>query len=128
MTILFLVLALIIVFVVANKINNRGIISVNAQEAQELVKDPAVAILDVRTTQEFEQGHIQGAKLMPVAQINNRINELASLKDRKILIYCHSGNRSRAASRILIKNGFKNVMHFQGGITAWIDAGLAINK
>ena len=126
MNILFLVLAIIIILVVVNKINNRGIAQVSVDYAQNLVKDSTVTVLDVRTPQEFTQGHIKGARLIPVQELGERMSELASLKDRQILVYCHSGNRSTTASRMLLKNGFKKISNLQGGITAWNNRGNTI--
>jgi Rhodanese-related sulfurtransferase len=128
MNILFIVLAIIIIFFALGKINNRGVTQMNVETAQELIKDSAVTVLDVRTPQEFGQGYIKGARLIPVAEISGRINELASLKDRQILVYCHSGNRSTTAGRILLKNGFKKVANLSGGIAAWKNAGYKIIK
>jgi len=128
MNILILVVGIIIVLIIANKINKRGITMVNAQQARDLIKDSTTVVLDVRSTQEFAQGHIQGARLIPVSEIDTRISELADLKDRPILVYCHAGSRSSTASRILLKNGFKKVSNLQGGITAWSGHGGAIVK
>jgi len=100
----------------------------NVENAQELVKDSTVTILDVRTPQEFAEGHIQRARLVPVAEINDKIGDIYPLKDKQILVYCHSGNRSAVASRILQKNGFTKVNNLDGGITAWIARGNKIVK
>lgn len=123
MNTVLIILAIAIVFIVVSKFNNRGIAQVNVNQAISLIKDSTITILDVRTPQEYGQGHLQGARLIPVQELGERISELASLKDRQILVYCHSGNRSSAASRMLIKNGFKKVSNLQGGITAWNNAG-----
>ena len=128
MNIVYVILALIIVFVIATKFNNRGIKHLNVENAQELVKDSTVTILDVRTPQEFAEGHIQRARLVPVAEINDKIGELSTLKDKQILVYCHSGNRSAVASRILQKNGFTKVDNLDGGISAWTARGNKIVK
>ena len=128
MNIVYVILALIIVFVIVTKFNNRGIKHMNVENAQELVKDSTVTILDVRTPQEFAEGHIQRARLVPVAEINDKIGELSTLKDKQILVYCHSGNRSAVASRILQKNGFTKVDNLDGGISAWTARGNKIVK
>jgi phage shock protein E len=126
--IVYVILAIVIVFVIVTKFNNRGIKHMNVENAQELVKDLAVTILDVRSPEEFAQGHLQKARLIPVGEIANRIGELSSLKDKKILVYCHAGNRSAVASRILMKNGFTSVENLDGGITAWTARGNKIVK
>jgi rhodanese-related sulfurtransferase len=128
MSILFIVAAVIVIFIVMEKITNRGGLQVNIKAAQALVKDHSVTILDVRTSQEFSQGHIQGARLLPVDEISGRLNELDSLKDKRILVYCHAGNRSARACALLSKNGFTQVNNLQGGITAWTNGGNKIVK
>ena len=116
-------MAIVVVLVVVSRINNRGISQVNAEAALAMTRDSGVTILDVRTPEEFREGHIKGAKLFPVSDIGDRIGELSALKDRPILVYCHAGNRSAAASRILRKNGFTKFANLRGGIAAWNSAG-----
>jgi rhodanese-related sulfurtransferase len=96
---------------------------VTAPVARDMMKDPQVIVLDVRSPQEHAQSHIEGSKLIPVAELADRVNELNDYKNREILIYCYRGNRSKTAYRILEKNGFSNIKNLQGGITAWINAG-----
>ncbi len=74
-------------------------------------------ILDVRQPREYEQGHLGGALLMPVKEIPDRIAELD--RDEPLLVYCHSGVRSKAASQLLLAEGFKEVYNMSGGIAAW---------
>jgi rhodanese-related sulfurtransferase len=120
---LLVIIAIIIVVVAAGKIINHDVTLANVAKAKALIQDSTVKILDVRTPQEFSQGHIKGAQLIPVYDLSNRIQELAPFKDRPILVYCHSGNRSTTASRILKKNGFTKIFNLQGGITAWNSGG-----
>ena len=96
---------------------------VTTEAARDMMKDSQVTILDVRTPKEYSQGHIEGAKLIPIAELSDRIGELNDLKNRQILIYCYRGNRSRKAAAILQKNGFINVMQLHGGITKWVRTG-----
>jgi len=88
--------------------------------------NPDIIILDVRTTSEFNTGYINGAILIPVSQLTQRLGELDT--DKKILVYCASGGRSTTAANILVTNGFNSelVYNLQGGITAWKNADLPI--
>ncbi len=75
-------------------------------------------LLDVRTYEEFAQGHIQGAICIPNETIGTAEIELLPDKDALILVYCRSGNRSKQASRKLVALGYTNVVEF-GGIINW---------
>lgn len=100
--------------------------SVSPKYAYELLQnDPKVALLDVRTPQEFSEGHIAGATLIPVQELSQNLSKLERVKDKKIIVYCHSGTRSIPASRILVENGFVP-LNMSGGITAWKADGLSV--
>ncbi len=74
-------------------------------------------ILDVRQPKEYERGHLAGALLMPVKEVATRLTELD--RDEPLLVYCHSGVRSKAACQLLLAEGFKDVYNMSGGIVAW---------
>ena len=94
-------------------------IKITAQEAKEIMdSEENVAIVDVRTAQEYAEGYITDAILIPDAQIRDLAPDMLLDLDQTILVYCRSGNRSRAASRILIDMGYTNVLDF-GGILDW---------
>lgn len=93
--------------------------SISSTQAYNLIQsNENVAILDVRTPQEYSEGHIEGAILAPVQTLQNDLAQIAKVKNQKIIVYCHSGNRSVAASRILVQNGF-TPLNLKGGITDW---------
>ncbi len=77
-----------------------------------------IIILDVRTAEEYEAGHIEGAILIPNDTISDKQPELLSDLDAEILVYCRSGNRSAQAANKLINLGYTDVYDF-GGITNW---------
>ncbi|MBV1756544.1 MAG: rhodanese-like domain-containing protein [Dethiosulfatibacter sp.] len=94
-------------------------IKISAQKAKEIIDTGAdILIVDVRTEEEFKQGHIPNAILIPDTQIRDLAADMLVDLDQTILIYCRSGNRSRTASKILIDMGYTNVMDF-GGILDW---------
>ena len=95
---------------------------VTVEEALKLIKDKKALVLDVRTPNEFYSGHIEGAKLIPVQQLDARLSELSTYKNKDILVYCRSGNRSTVASQILIKNGFKKLHNLRNGVKGWTKA------
>ena len=75
-------------------------------------------ILDAREQDEFDEGHIPGAILIPYTEIENKAIELIPDKDKLILVYCRSGRRSKIAVESLAKLGYTNVKEF-GGIIDW---------
>ena len=75
-------------------------------------------ILDTREQDEFDEGHIPGAILMPYTEIENKAEEMLPDKDKLILVYCRSGRRSKIAAESLAKLGYTNVKEF-GGIIDW---------
>lgn len=83
-----------------------------------------VFILDVRTQEEYDAGHIKGSTLIPLQVLDKRLGEIP--KDRKILVYCRTGHRSTQASEILVNNGFAQVYNMKGGIVEWINAGYEV--
>jgi len=90
------------------------------QEAKDLLDNDASGafqLLDVRQSREYEAGHIPGAKLIPLGELEYRYGELD--KGRGIISYCRSGHRSMAASTLLCGLGFENVYNLDGGIRRW---------
>jgi phage shock protein E len=82
-------------------------------------------LLDVRTPEEFNEGHIAGAVNIPVQELTQRLSEVPD--DKEIIVYCRSGNRSATASNILLENGF-SAIYDMGGIIAWQQAGFPIEQ
>jgi len=104
--------------------------SITPTEASTLLHaDPAIAVLDVRTNEEFNSptGHLPNAILIPVQELASRIDELQSVKDKTILVYCRSGHRSKRAGAILAKDGFK-VVDLEGGIMGWLRDSFGVEK
>ncbi|WP_297889481.1 rhodanese-like domain-containing protein [Sulfurihydrogenibium sp.] len=87
---------------------------------ETIQKEKDIIILDVRTPQEYEKdGHIPGSILIPVQVLPQYIKDLEKFKNKKILVYCRSGNRSSLAAKFLEQNGFKNVYNLKNGIIDW---------
>ena len=94
-------------------------VNITAQEAREIMDTrEGYVILDVRTQEEYNQGHIPGAILIPDTEIEAKAEEVLTDKDQLILVYCRSGRRSKLASEILVELGYTNIMEF-GGIIDW---------
>lgn len=97
---------------------------VSAKEAKKHIQEKKdIVILDVRTPREYYDGHLENAKLIPLQQLSQRISEIEELKNKEILVYCRSGNRSTVASEILKESGFKQLYNMSSGIKGWIKEG-----
>ena len=96
---------------------------ITQEKAKEIMdgEEPAV-ILDVRTIEEFNEGHIAGAICVPVETLDNygktMVEQIVIRKDQIILVYCRSGNRSKTAAQKIADMGYTNVKEF-GGIEEW---------
>ena len=84
---------------------------------QEFKNEKNAILLDVRTSQEYREGHIPGSKNVPLQRLD-KLEELTENKDTVLYVYCHSGARSRQATNFLQYMGYTNV-HNIGGITAY---------
>ena len=94
-------------------------VNITAEEAKQIMDaEEGYIILDVRTQEEYDQGHIPGAMLIPNTEIETRAEDELLDKDQLILVYCRSGNRSKKAAEILVELGYTNIKEF-GGIIDW---------
>ena len=103
------------------KENSREAVYVNitAQEAKKLMdSQEGYVILDTRTKEEYDQGHIPGAILIPYDEILAKAESILKDKNQLILVYCRSGRRSKLAAEDLVKLGYTNIREF-GGIIDW---------
>ena len=103
------------------KENDQGAVYVNitAEEAKQIMDgEEGYIILDVRTQEEYDQGHIPGAILIPDTEVKEKAGEVLTDKDQLILVYCRSGRRSKLAAEALVELGYTNIKEF-GGIIDW---------
>ena len=100
----------------------------SASEMVQLMNHDDPILLDVRESNELNQGFIKGAKHIPMSNLSSRVSELEKFKDRKVVAYCRSGQRSSHACRILKKNNLGDVYHLAGGVLAWESANLPMGK
>jgi rhodanese-related sulfurtransferase len=95
---------------------------ITVQELKERMdKGEQLNLFDLREPHEFEEFNI-GARLIPLGEIPNQLDQLASLKNEEIIVHCRSGARSGNAKLFLMDNGFTNVRNVLGGMLAWRDA------
>ena len=97
-------------------------------EAVQLINRQDAVIVDVREPGEFKAGHIPNARNLPQGQIGERLKELEKFKSRPILVSCATGQRSASACASLQKAGFANVYTLGGGMNAWVQASMPLEK
>lgn len=105
--------------------------NVNVEEAAKIMNEPDVVILDVRTREEYAQGYIEKALLIPVYELESNSGWWRKLPTDKIvpiLVYCTVGVRSSKARKILKEHGYVNTYNLKGGIVAWEKAGRPVVK
>ena len=100
---------------------------IKKEELKNFTKN-GVTIIDVRSKQEYEEGHLNGAILIPEYEIKEKIKNIVENKDEKILVYCSSGIRSKQAQEELINLGYKNVYNLKDGIVCYWDFLFAMLK
>ena len=100
--------------------------ALTVQEVNERLKNgKRPLVVDVRQPEEYRQGHIVGAKLVPLGELSQRMKELP--KDREIVCVCASGSRSSSATIMLVGAGY-TAINMSGGMSTWQRAGLSIKK
>lgn len=98
-------------------INNYEVIDISQSEVYSLIDDKSVYIIDVREIYEYNNGHIKNSHNIPFGEIAKIDKSLIPI-DTKIIVYCHSGNRSNNAAKMLLEMGYTNV-YDMGGIINW---------
>jgi phage shock protein E len=91
---------------------------ISVEEAYEMMASQEVVVVDVRTREEHESGHIENAVLVPNESIGSEMPEALPDKEATLLIYCRSGRRSKEAAQKLLSLGYQNVYDF-GGVIDW---------
>ena len=100
-------------------VNSLGYEQISGEEAKKIMdSETSYIIIDARTQEEFDEGHIENAILIPEYEISERAEKELTDKNQLILVYCRSGRRSKIAAQALVELGYTNVKEF-GGIIDW---------
>ena len=102
--------------------------SVSTLEATQLINRQDALVVDIRSADDFRKAHILNARNVPLPELDARLGDLEKFKAKPIIIACESGNRSGSAAAVLRKRGFEKVFSLVGGIGAWQQAGLPVEK
>lgn len=102
--------------------------NVNTSELTQLVNHENAVLIDIRSKEDFNQGHIVNASNMPLKDLLSGNKNTDSLKNKNVIAYCASGISSKSACKHLMKSGVTNVSNLTGGINGWINDKLPIVK
>lgn len=117
--ILILVMAFTLAGCVGGTVEKKAYRKISAEDAKKMMdENEDIIILDVRTEEEYAEGHIENSLLIPDTEIEDKAEELLTDKDALILIYCRSGRRSENVTKELIELGYTKTFDF-GGINDW---------
>ncbi|KRG17101.1 rhodanese-like domain-containing protein [Lederbergia galactosidilytica] len=113
---LLVILGIIIIFSLYNFFRQKKILNTLSEDEFRSGYRKA-QLIDVREPNEFDAGHILGARNIPISQLKNRMKEIRP--DKPVYLYCQSGMRSGRAGQMLYKKGYKQLYHLQGGFKKW---------
>lgn len=107
----------------------QSVSSITAEEVKRALENKAdVIVIDVRTREEYSEGHINGSILLPVDTVHKKIVSIIPDKNKIVYVHCRSGTRSKRAVKIMEKMGYTNIFNMQGGFLAWEQLGLPVKK
>jgi rhodanese-related sulfurtransferase len=106
----------------------RGAPQISPVEAVRLINHRDALVLDVRVAAERGSGHIPQARHLPFNELKQRIAELEQFKNRPMVVSCQWGAQAAVACTALMKNGFSEVFVLRGGVNAWREANLPMEK
>jgi phage shock protein E len=93
-----------------------------------LQTEPNLVLIDIRTPQEYAQGHIPRAVNLPLDQFEQRGAELTANRNREVILYCRTGRRVRIAVHLLLEQGFQKIVLLEGNILGWARQGLPLER
>jgi rhodanese-related sulfurtransferase len=127
---LFLGIAVTVALLIGPAVLERlyGVKRVAPAQAVRLGNHEAGWFLDVRESAEYDAGHIPQARHIPLSQLKTRLPELEKYKQRPVVVYCRSGQRSGRGALILRRHGFPAVHHLAGGLLAWQNENLPLGR
>lgn len=125
---IFTFLSLLFSGALISSCNSQTLPSMEAKEFAEHIKSENVVVLDVRTPEEYKEGHLKNAVLINYydSTFSDQVSRID--KNKPVYVYCRSGKRSSGAQKIMQDQGFKKVVNLNGGIQAWEKSGLPVEK
>lgn len=120
----------VVVAMIAMEINKftRGYKTLTPAGLTQLVNRNNALLIDVSSIQDYEKGHVPGARHVAMSQFDPENKDLAKAKDLPVAIYCKTGQTSGSAAKRLKKAGFSDVYTLEGGLRSWMEAQLPLAK
>jgi len=106
---------------------NKGLLISASMAIRLMNNNDETLIIDIRPVAEYKNGHINGAKNIPLNEFASGINDYSKFKDKPVLIYCNSGNTATRAIKSLKGAGFGKINNLEGGIAAWKEANMPLS-
>lgn len=100
----------------------------NISAEELLAQADDILLIDVRSAEEYNEGHVPGAINIAHSEIQDRLSELLDYKDKPVVVYCRSGVRAGKAAKILLDNQFSQLKHLEGDMKGWKKSGRTIEK
>jgi rhodanese-related sulfurtransferase len=125
---LFLASGVMLAWPELSKLAGGGSAEVGTLEATRLMNQGGMLVLDVRDEKEFAAGHLPRARHIPLRELSGRVGEISKFKDKPVVVTCKGGTRAGLACRLLKKSGFTKVVQLKGGVAAWQQASLPVEK
>ncbi len=113
----YIILIIFVLFIMSRMLPVKGVKNLTPEEIKPKLKNKDTQFIDVRTPGEYQSGHVNKFKNIPLQSLKDQSKQLK--KDKEIVVICRSGNRSMRACRILKKQGFENLTNVRGGINMW---------
>jgi len=125
---LFLASGVMLLWPEISKLAGGGGGEVGTLEATRLMNQANSLVLDTRDAKDFAAGHLPRARNIPLADLPKRLGEIGKFKDKAVIVTDRGGPRAGSASRYLKREGFANVFTLKGGLAAWQQASLPVEK
>lgn len=125
---LFVASGVLLVWPELSKLAGGGEAALGTLEATRLMNQSNTLVLDIRDGKDFAAGHLPRARHIPMGELEKRADEIQRFKDKPVLVTCRNGNRAGAAARVLKRLGFTNVFQLKGGLVAWEQASLPVER
>jgi rhodanese-related sulfurtransferase len=111
-----------------SRLTGAGGAQIGTLEATRLMNQGGTLVLDIREAPDYATGHLPKARHIPLSQLSKRVDEIVRFKDKPVIVTCRNGAKAAGAARVLKQAGFSKVLALRGGVDAWQQASLPVEK